>query len=190
METSQSRRTLMKPVAGAGIATSAARSAQLAVAQDTGVDSGGIGLLRWDFEAAYGPSTELEGLVEYPYVDVGVAGAKMYAQFRGDVVDRLEVRWAQAAQFGGIDWGTAYQAAVFLLPVDAQYRDQFWMPATPEGPMEIIGHTYENQALNLVSFNLGRTLVLFQRDLSQMNAATLDGPLIPAVTITMAEVGQ
>ena len=56
--------------------------------------------------------------------------------------------------------------------------------------MEIIGHTYESQALNLVSFNLGRILVLFQRDLSQINPASLDGPLIPAVTITMAEVGQ
>jgi hypothetical protein len=158
--------------------------------QATGVASGGIGLLRRDFEAAYGAGTEAEGLVTYAAVGIGAPGATAYAQYRGDVLEHLEVQWVRVSQAGGIDWGTSYQAAMSLLPADAEYRDQFWLPATPEGPIEIIAHTYESAALNAAQYNLGRVLVTFHRRQAQLNPGTPAEPVTTAITLTMAEVGQ
>ena len=190
MDAYRSRRSLVKLVAGAGVAAVPALSLSRVAAQDVGVDSGGIGLRRADFEAAYGVGVDAQSLTIYENVTIGVPGAKVYAQYRGEIVEHLEVRWSQATQAGGIDWGTAYQAAMLLLPVDAEHRDQFWMPATPEGPVEIIGHTYESQALNTYHYNLGRILVLFQREYVQLTPNTPNEPIVPAVTLTMAEVPQ
>lgn len=190
MDTYQSRRTLLKLAAGAGAMAVPALAASRASAQDVGVDSGGIGLRRVDFEAAYGVGVDAQSLVIYENVTIGVPGATVYAQYRGEIVEHLEVRWSMATQYGGVDWGTAYQEAMFLLPVDAEYRDQFWMPATPEGPTELIAHTYESQALNTYHYNLGRILVLFQREYVQLAPNTPNEPIVPAITLTMAEVGQ
>ena len=189
MDAVQSRRTLVKLVAGAGVAMAAGAMPRPAMGQGP-LASGGIGLLRNEWELVYGAGNALQSLVEYPNVSIGVPGAKAYAGYRGDLLVHLEVRWSQATQAGGVDWGTAYQAALLLMPADTEYRDQFWMPATPEGPVEIIGHTYESPDLNAAYYNLGRMLVLFQRVESQQNAGSMAETIGPAVTITLAEVGQ
>jgi hypothetical protein len=106
------------------------------------------------------------------------------------VVKHLEVRWSHATLIGGVDWKEAYQAAVALFPVDASHRDQFWMPPTPEGPVELTGHMYESEELDTASFNLGRVLVRFQRVYAQRNPGSIAAPIVPAVTLTKAEIGQ
>jgi len=133
---------------------------------------------------------DAEALVVYEGVTVGVPGATAYAQYRGEIVEHLEVQWSRATQGGGVDWGMAYQAAMSLLPVDAELRDQFWMPATPEGPIEMIGHTCESQALNTAHVDLGRILVVFHRKYVQLDATMPSEPVVQAVTLTMAEVPQ
>ena len=163
---------------------------RLAAAQQYGVDSGGIGLLRRDFEAAYGVGVDAQHLTIYDDVTIGVPGTIMYAQFRGDVVEHLEVRWSEALQDGGVDWGTAYHEATFLLPVDATLLDQYLVPTTPEGPVEFIAHVYESAQLNEANANLGRVLVIFQREYVQLAENTPVEPIVPAVTLTMAEVPQ
>ena len=190
MGTAHTRRTVVRMAAGAGLAPLVVRTAHRTAAQQYGVDSGGIGLLRVDFEAAYGAGTDADGVTSYENVEVGVPGAKMYAQFRGEVVEHIEVRWSEATQTGGIDWATANQAAMFLLPVDAQHLDQYWLPETPEGPIELIAHTYESAQLNEASYNLGRVLVIYQRRYVQQNPGSLVDVVVPAVTLTMAEVPQ
>lgn len=185
METT--RRSVLRLAAGAGLA---AMTGQRALAQGTGVASGGIGLTREQLEARYGTGVDAESLTVFEGVTVGVPGTTLYAQFRGDIVEHLEVRWSMATQVGGVGWDVGYLAAMDLLPTDAAYRDQYWMPATPEGPTELIAHVYESPALNAAQYNLGRILVLFQRQMKQLNANAPLEPVIPAVTLTMAEVGQ
>jgi hypothetical protein len=177
-------------VAGAAMAPLAVGVVQRTAAQQYGVDSGGIGLLRVDFEAAYGAGSDVDGVTAYANVEVGIPGATMYAEFRGEVVDHIEVRWSEATQSGGVDWVTANQAATFLLPVDAQHLDQYWVPATPGGPIELIAHTYESAQLNEANNNLGKVLVIYQRKYVQMNASAPLEVIVPAVTLTMAEVPQ
>lgn len=121
---------------------------------------------------------------------MGVPGATAYAQYRGEIVEHLEVQWSRATQRGGVDWGMAYQVAMSLLPVDAELRDQFWMPATPEGPIEMIGHTCESQALNTAHVDLGRILVVFHRKYVQLDATMPSEPVVQAVTLILAEVPQ
>jgi hypothetical protein len=180
----------MKLAAGAGVARLALPAGHAVAAQQVGVDSGGVGLLRVDFEAAYGAGSPWEQLFIHENVNVGVPGTTMYAEYRVDVVDHIEVQWANTTQAGGIDWATAYQTAMFLLPVDAVYRDQYWMPATPEGSTTLIAHLYESAQLNAANYNLGRVLVVFQRKDVRLNAGTMAEPIITAVTLTVAEVGQ
>jgi hypothetical protein len=190
MDASHSRRTVMRMVAGAGPAPLAVGAANRAAAQQYGVDSGGIGLLRVDFEEAYGVGSDVDGVTEYANVEVGIPGATMYTDFRGEVVDHIEVRWSEATQSGGVDWATANQAATFLLPVDAQHLDQYWVPATPGGPIEPIAHTYESAQLTEANYGLGRVLLIYQRKYVQMNASAPLEVIVPAVTLTMAEVPQ
>jgi hypothetical protein len=184
------RRRLMQVVAGAGLARLAGVEASAFAGQQYGSDSLGIGLMRVDFEAAYGVGTPWNSLFVYETVDLGVPGATMYAGYLGDVVSHIELRWSRATQVGGIDWPTANQTAISLVPVDAQMRDQYWLPATPEGPVMMIGNVYESAQLSEANHGLGRVLVMYQRKDVQMNASTPLEPVITAVTLTMPSPGQ
>jgi hypothetical protein len=190
MNVLSTRRRLMQLAAGAGAAGIAGVKPMLAAGQQSGTDSLGIGLMRADFEAAYGAGAERDGLVVYEGVTLGAPGAKMYVGYLGEVVSHIELGWSLTTQSGGIDWGTAYQTATSLLPVDAQHRDQYWLPATPEGPLMVIGHVYESAQLNEANYGLGRVLVLFQRKDVQMNASAPLEPIITAATLTMPSPGQ
>ncbi len=142
---------------------------------------------REDFEAASGVGVGGNPTERHANVVVGVPGATMYTQYTGEVVAHIDVRWQDAAPEGGVDWQTAYNASLCLMPVDAVYLDQFWMPATPEGPVEMVGHLYESAQLDEAHHGFGRLLVLFQRIDS---ASGVTGPIVPAVTITKAAIGQ
>lgn len=190
MNAYSSRRRLIQVAAGVGVARIAGVEPRAIAAQQYGSDSLGIGLMRVDFEAAYGTGVERDGLVVYENVSLGVPGAKMYVGYLGDVVSHIELGWSLTTQAGGIDWGTAYQTATSLLPVDAQHRDQYWLPATPEGPLMLIGHVFESAQLNEANHGLGRVLVLFQRKDVQMNASAPLEPIITAATLTMPSPGQ
>ena len=185
-----SRRRLMQLAAGAGVARVAGVGPRAVAAQQYGTDSLGIGLMRVDFEAAYGAGVAWNNLTVYDNVTMGVPGAKMYVGYLGEVVSHIELGWSQTTQAGGIDWGTAYQTATSLLPVDAQHRDQYWLPATPEGPLLLIGHVYESAQLGEANHGLGRVLVLFQRKDVQLNASSPLEPIITAATLTMPSPGQ
>jgi hypothetical protein len=180
----------MRVAAGAGVAGLIGGEAIAAGAQQYGSDSLGIGLMRVDFEAAYGVGRPWNDLVVYDNTSFGVPGTTMYVGYLGEVVSHIELAWSQTTQAGGIDWGTAYQTAMSLLPIDAQHRDQYWLPATPEGPILVIGHVYESAQLNEANYGLGRVLVLFQRKDVQMNASARLEPIITAVTLTMPSPGQ
>ena len=190
MNVVSSRRRLMRLAAGAGVASLAGLEPGRAAAQQAGVDSLGIGLRRADFEAAYGAGVPWNDLAVYDNVDLGVPGAKMYVGYLGEVVSHIELGWSLTTQAGGIDWASAYQAATSLLPVDAQQRDQYWLPATPEGPLLLIGHIYESAQLNAANLGLGRVLALFQRKDVQLNASAPLEPIITAATLTMPSPGQ
>lgn len=190
MHMATSRRRLMQVAAGAGVARLAGVEASALAAQQYGSDSLGIGLMRVDFEAAYGVGTPWNDLMVYENVDMGVPGTKMYVGYLGDVVSHIELGWSLTTQAGGIDWGTANQTATSLLPIDAQHRDQYWLPATPEGPILVIGHVYESAQLNEANYGLGRVLVLYQRKDVQMNASAPLEPIITAATLTMPSPGQ
>jgi hypothetical protein len=187
MDIGHSRRSVIKRIAAAGVAAVSASAGNRAAGGQIGVDSGGVGLRREDFEAAYGIGVAVGPIERHANVVAGVPGATVYAQYMGEVVAHLEVRWQDATPTGSVDWQTAYEASRFLMPADAVYLDQFWLPATPEGPVEIVGHLYESAQLNEAHHGFGRLLVLFQRIGGDTGAA---GPLIPAVTITKAAIGQ
>lgn len=185
-----SRRRLMQVAAGAGVAGIVGAGSNAIAAQPYGVDSLGLGLMRVDFEAAYGVGTPWNDLFVYENAAMGVPGTTMYVRFRGEITSHIELGWSQTTQAGGIDWGTAYQTATSLLPVDVQHRDQYWLPPTPQGPIMLIGHIYESAQLNEANYGLGRVLVLFQRKDVQMNASAPLEPIIIAATITMPDPGQ
>lgn len=190
MNVMSSRRRLMQLAAGAGVAGLAGMGTRALAAQPYGVDSLGVGLMRVDFEAAYGVGTPWNDLVVYQNTSFGVPGTTMYVRFRGEITSHIELQWSQATQSGGVDWGTANRTATSLVPIDAQYRDQYSLPATPEGPVSLVGYIYESAQLNEANYGLGRVLVLYQRAEAQMNAGSAAGPIIPAVTITMPDPGQ
>lgn len=190
MNVLSSRRRLMQLAAGAGVARMAGIEPRAVAAQQYGSDSLGIGLMRVDFEAAYGAGTEWNSLMVYENVNLGVPGAKMYVRYLGEVVSHIELGWSMTTQAGGIDWSTAYQTAMSLLPVDAEYRDQYSLPATPEGPMMLIAHVYESAQLSAANHGLGRVLVLFQRKDVQLNASAPREPIITTATLTMPLPGQ
>lgn len=185
-----SRRRLVQVAAGAGLAGIAGVGPRVAAAQQTGTDSLGIGLMRADFEAAYGPGAAWNDLAVYENVNLGVPGTTMYVGYFGEVVSHIELGWSQTTQAGGIDWATAYQTATSLLPVDSQHLDQYWLPATPEGPLMLIGHLYESAGLGAANHGLGRVLVLFQRKDVQLNAGSPMEPIVTAATLTMPSPGQ
>jgi hypothetical protein len=190
MNVLSSRRRLMQLATGAGAARIAGVESRASAAQQYGSDSLGIGLMRVDFEAAYGAGVDWNTLSVYDDVAMGVPGARMYVGYLGDVVSHIELGWSLTTQAGGIDWETAYQTATSLLPVDAQYREQYWLPATPEGPLMMIGHMYESAQLNEANSGLGRVLVVFQRKDVQLNSSSPLEPIITAVTLTMPSPGQ
>lgn len=190
MNVFSSRRRLIQLAAGTGVARIAGVEPRAVAAQQYGADSPGIGLMRVDFEATYGTGVERDGLVVYESVTLGVPGAKMYVGYLGEVASHIELGWSLTTQAGGIDWVTAYQTATSLLPVDAQHRDQYWLPATPEGPIMVIGHVYESAQLNEANHGLGRVLVLFQRKDVHLNASAPLEPIITAATLTMPSPGQ
>ena len=122
-------------VAVVALAAPASGSA-LGLGQADGVESGGIGLSRADWEDRHGPGVAGQTYVTYE-------GGAYYVQFQDDVVSFVEFGW----QDPGVAFDQAEDAVREFLPADARLDERFYAPATAGGPISFLLHRYDSPAL-------------------------------------------
>ena len=124
--------------------------------QADGVESGGIGLTRADWEDRHGPGEAGQNYVTYE-------GGAYYVQFQDDVVSFVEFGW----QDPGVAFDQAEDAVLEFLPTDARLDESFYAPATAGGPISFLLHRFDSPALadalsGLGTQPTGGILVIYQ----------------------------
>lgn len=134
-----------------------AAGSPVAVAQEAGgLESGGLGLTRAEWESFYGAGTPVDlvipiytQLYEYPFQH-----GTMYVAFAGSkseldsVVLYLEIAFAG----DGTPSEDARGLVETLIPSDAQIVDPFFAPPTPGAPSALSSFRYESAALASVPY--------------------------------------
>jgi hypothetical protein len=127
--------------------------------QTASIDSGGLGLTRAEFEAAYGPGDPVEtppAIYDEVFVH-GTQNGLLYVAYEGskseeeDVVVYLEFAW-------GGDGATEDEATALVqsfLPADAALDGVYFAPPTPDGPNALMTFHYFSDSLAGVSYGTG-----------------------------------
>lgn len=151
--------------------------------QPTELDSGGIGLSRDAWKAAYGQSDALQSLVRY---ETPEEGFPVYVGFDDDLVTHIEFRYSEATQLGGLAEDDATAQVEAALPADAELIEEFFLPATPEGPVPLRAQRWESTSLGDVVDGRTSILVIYQETTAQQNPGSDPQVVIPAATLTVA----
>lgn len=148
-------------------------------AQTDDLESGGIGFSRDAWEDVYGNGEVLQSIVQYESPEEGLP---VYVSFEDDRVAHIEFRYSET-QRGGLLEDDAIDLVEAALPADADLVEEYFLPATPEGPVPLLAQRWESDDLGDVTVG-GRDsiLVVYQQ------AAAPSGPgiVIPAVSLTLS----
>lgn len=172
MNTHLSRRSLAMLVSGGAlVASGGLRASSRAVAQSNGIVSGGIGLTRTEFEQYFGPGEATQSYAQYldPTYGGPIYAGYDFVNFNDGMLNFLELQWSMTTQAGGLDVETAANEVATLLPADAVYRRQFWMGATPGGPVSLRSEVWSSASLAAIRGGRDAILVTYQQKTGQLN---------------------
>jgi len=181
-----SRRSLTRLITTGALAVSAGPTSRAALAAQTnGVASGGIGLTRTEFERYFGPG---EATQRYAKYTVPTYGGPIYvgydfANFADGMLNFLELQWDMINQIGGLTVDIAVSEVLTVLPDDATHVRQFWMGATPGGPISLRSEEYTSASLAATRNGRGTILVTYQERTGQLNASSGLSQIVTAASI-------
>ncbi len=167
MPSTQTRRTLLKR--SAGLAALAGIPAFRAVAAQSDIDSGGIGLTRDAWEAIVGAGTPLGDLVTYPNPDLD--GFTILAQFDGDRLTHLEFTYGEI-QEDGLPEDDVRAQVLGALPSDAGLVETFPVTEVNRDAPQYRVERFISEQLGAMSNGLASILLVTQYEI-QPDAGTI-----------------
>ena len=188
LQGSMSRRTLTRSLAVGGLALATGMTSRAtAVAQGNGVASGGIGLTRAEFERYFGPGEATQNYAKYTDPTYGgpIYVGYDFVHFTDGLLNFLELQWRGVSQAGGLTVGTAVDEVATVLPADAQFVRQFWMGATPDGPIALRSEEWTSASLATARGGRGTILVTYQQKTVQLNPGSDPGEIVTAASIAV-----
>lgn len=189
MDGSLTRRTLTRLIAAGGLALATAPAPRLTPAQATGIASGGIGLTRTAFEAYFGPGEPTQSYGKY--IDPTYGGPIYvgfdFVNYPDGLLDFLELQWTGVSQAGGLSAGLAADEVLTVLPADARFIRQFWMGATPGGPIALRSEEWSSASLAGLRGGKGSILVTYQVKTGSLNPGSPMTEIMTAATIAVEE---
>lgn len=119
--------------------------------REASLDSGALGLTRTEIEAEWGQATKAIDVPGHPIYDTTYAYPSKdgtlfvsYRDLNGDAIAvYVEFAWSGA----GATEQAAQAIGKRLLPVDAQLTELYIAPPTTAGPIALVTHRYESEAL-------------------------------------------
>lgn len=187
MDRQLSRRGLARMAATAALTASVTfgHPAFLATAQTNGVDSGGIGLTRTEFERLFGPGTATQTYAAYTDPTYGGPIYVGYdsVRFEDGLLNFLELQWGGVSQAGGLSVQVAADEVATVLPADARFVRQFWMGATPGGPISLRSEEWSSASLASARGGRGTILVTYQQKSVQLNPGSGASEIVTAASI-------
>lgn len=182
------RRTLMKTAAG-GFAVLAASGASTSLAAQSDIDSGGIGLMRADWEAMVGQGTDAGDLVEYANPDF--EGLFIFAQYDGsDRVSYLGFEYADG-DTGGLPMNDVRAQIEGAMPSDANPMETFLMTPGNEDATPYRAERFTSEQLGAMSNGLASILMIVQQESGAGNTVMRVSLSIPGPhTMEAREVGN
>lgn len=189
MDSQLSRRVLARMIVAGGLAasTGAAPSTLAARAQTNGIDSGGIGVTRVEFEQFFGPGTATQEYMEYTDPTYG---GPIYVGYdvvhvADSLLNFLELQWSGVSQAGGLSVQMAADEVATVLPADARFVRQFWMGATPGGPIALRSEEWSSASLAAARDGKGTILVTYQQKGVQLNPGSGTSQIVTAASIAV-----
>lgn len=190
MDGSLTRRTLTGILAAGSLALATGTSLRTAAAaQSNGVNSGGIGLTRTEFERYFGPGEATQSYARYTDPTYGgpIYAGYDFVNFPDGLLNFLELQWTGVNQAGGLLEGTAAYEVSTVLPADAVFRKRYLMGATPGGPIILHSEEWTSASLAGVRNGRGSILVTYQAKMGSLNPGSPMETLMTAATIATEE---
>jgi hypothetical protein len=188
MKTSLTRRSLARLVAAGSLAIGAGPvSSRVLAAQTNGITSGGIGLTRAEFERYFGAGEATQNYAAYTDPTYGgpIYAGYDFVHFPDGMLNFLELQWSNVSQAGGLSVGTAADEVLTVLPADASYVRQFWMGATPGGPISLRSEEWTSASLAAIRGGRGTILVTYQERTGQLNPGSGMDLIVTAASIAV-----
>ncbi len=141
---------------------------------------GGIGLARADWEAVYGEAMGTQSGEVYENATFPVPGEAVLARY-GMESDRITfLRFTyEGNQFGGGAPQDVDTQVVDALPDDAELRERFYLPATPEGPIALRAEWWQSDYLADLTGDSGSVMVIYEEVAIQQNSGSAPVTVIP-----------
>ncbi|HEV2072565.1 MAG TPA: hypothetical protein VGR29_02890 [Thermomicrobiales bacterium] len=191
MDSLYSRRSLTWGLALLGIAASiGSRTRDVAALQSNGIQSGGIGLSRSEWENIYGPgeATQSHGLYVEPTFGGPIYAGFDFSAFEDGLLEFLEFQWTNVSQSGGLSPEDTVARVSAALLADAQHRETYFMGATPGGPITLRSERWTSRELDMVTN--GRASILVTCQEKPISFPGTDRPNATAVTVATIAVEQ
>lgn len=193
MTSMRSRRTIVTGIASLGIAsigiTAGPGLRAKTLFQTNGIESGGIGLSRTEWESTYGPgeATQSHGLYRDPAYGGPIYVGFDFVNFEDGLLDILEIQWSDVSQGGGLSQEEAAAQISILLPADAPLGESYFMGATPGGPTALRSQRWTSQALDVATNGRTSILVIYQERTGQLPGSTVMDFTVTAATIAVEQ---
>ena len=145
-----SRRSVVQSAAIAGLALAPGR--RVLARQAGGIDSGGIGMTRPEWEAVFGPGEPGQSYMIYTYPTFSATmhvGVDTTVDAAG-IVDYFYIPLATTPVDNGLDRGLALSMIASLLPHDARQRETFVRNETPGSLMMVTTEIWTSRSLGKV----------------------------------------
>jgi hypothetical protein len=107
--------------------------------------------------------------------------------FNDGMLNFLELQWSMISQSGGLDVETAANEVATVLPADAVYQRQFWMGATPGGPISLRSEAWSSASLAAIRGGRGAILVTYQQKTGQLNPGSGMDMIVTSASIAVEE---
>ena len=180
-----------KPLASLVLIVALVVGVQSAAAQPA-LASGALGVTRAEFEATFGrPSEEIDApghpIYDESYAHENEDGTLFvtYREINGEAIAvYLEFAW----RGNGASAQAARAVAAGLLPTDAELTEIYVAPPTRSGPVALVTHRYESDALGAVQTLAPEILVIYQERWG--DDAQADSTRVEAISIVTRERTQ
>lgn len=191
MTSTHSRRTIVKGMTSLGIASIGPGPGLRAKIpfHTNGIESGGIGLSRTEWENIYGlgEATQSHGVYRDPTYGGPVYIGFDFVNFDDGLLDFLELHWPDVSEGGGLAQEEAAAQVSTLLPADVKLRESYFMGATPGGPTALRSQRWTSRALDVVTNGRASILVIYQERTGQLPGSTGMDFIVTAATIAVEQ---
>lgn len=191
MTPTHSRRTVAMALAslGVGIGVDPFRGLRSSGAQSNGIESGGIGLSRGEWESIYGPgdATQTHVIYREPTYGGPIYVGFDFANFGDGLLDFLELQWSDASQAGGLAQEDASNLVSSLLPADVRLRETYLMGATPGGPIALRSQRWTSDSLDSLTNGRASMLVIYQETTGPSPDRSGSDIVVTAATIAVEQ---